>query len=631
MIVVIPKKRRDGKTSFLKLVSYLSFREEKPGDIPVTPDPFPDRSSISKQATFDRLIDYIDRHASSEAQPFITRLPDGSHRVLCDGVLCQTNTLSIETASAEMNAVASNNRRCLDPVYHFILSWPEQEEPEVLSVFDSALFCLKEMGMVDHQYVFAIHRDTNNLHCHIAANRIHPITYRAVNLYNDVRILHKACRELELKYDWKPDNGCWKRDKNHQIIRSESQYPSAPRAATQFEYHEDKESFYSYVVRACRAELTSVLKGPLQEWEEVHAVFLRADLELKKKGSGLAIYDKNCPDNVPLKASRLHPQLTLSKLVPRIGEFESAPRVIEFKNEQGEVTLTNYIVDSHYDHRLHLRDHQARMVRRLARAKAREELKWRYEAYKTAWLRPSFDAKNRFRTLSLKFRFRRAHVCVAVRDPLMRKLAYHVVSFEREKAMAELRLQLKEERALWYSDPENRRLSYRLWVEQQAFKGDKAAISQLRGWAYKAKRDECPAHLSDTMIDCAVSDDIPPIEIEGYTHHIHRDGVILYQKDGITQILDRGDRIKIARPFENKGKNMVTALNLATRKSGEKRVFSGPDEYIQKACSLVQDLNEMGDMSLTLTDPVQKKQSSQARIADDPSPGPFYSPPSFGP
>nr|WP_320410102.1 relaxase/mobilization nuclease domain-containing protein [Candidatus Hamiltonella defensa] len=36
-----------------------------------------------------------------------------------------------------------------------------------------------------------MHRDTDNLHCHIADNRIDPISYSAVNLYNDVKILHK--------------------------------------------------------------------------------------------------------------------------------------------------------------------------------------------------------------------------------------------------------------------------------------------------------------------------------------------------------------------------------------------------------------------------------------------------------
>jgi len=312
--------------------------------------------------------------------------------------------------------------------------------------------------------------------------------------------------------------------------------------------------------------------------------------------------------------------------VPRIGEFENAPRVMEFKNEQGEVTLTNYMVSSHYDDRLHLRDHQARMTRRLERAEAREELKLRYQTDKKEAKCPSFDAKNRFRTLSMTFRFRRAHVCVAVRDPLMRKLAWHVLAFEREKAMAELRLKLKEERENWYRSPENRRLSYRVWVEQQALKGDKAAISQLRGWAYQAKRDERTAYLSDTVIECAVSDDIAPVELKGYTHHIHRDGAILYKKEGVTQMIDRGETIEMVRPFENEGDNMVAGLRLAEQKSGEKRVFSGPREYVEKACSLVRDLNEMGETSLTLTDSLQQKRVCEMRPQDKPAPISFDSP-----
>nr|WP_235667904.1 hypothetical protein [Candidatus Hamiltonella defensa] len=57
--------------------------------------------------------------------------------------------MSLETASSEMNAVASNNRRYLDPVYHVILSGPEEEKPEDSHIFDSVIFCLKEMGMID--------------------------------------------------------------------------------------------------------------------------------------------------------------------------------------------------------------------------------------------------------------------------------------------------------------------------------------------------------------------------------------------------------------------------------------------------------------------------------------------------
>ncbi|WP_174891600.1 TraI/MobA(P) family conjugative relaxase, partial [Candidatus Hamiltonella defensa] len=566
------------------------------------------------------------RNGDADKSLITERFPDGRHQVLFDQVLCETNTLSVATAAVEMQAVALKNTRCKDPVYHFFLSWPETDSPTVEQIFESARHSLDALGMSEHQYVTAIHRDTDHLHCHVAVNRIHPVTYKVADDAYDISKLHKASREMELKYGWTRTHGCYVINDHHQVVRSYSHQKPMPIEAKKLEYYSDKESFYGYAVRECREEISKILGEKNLYWERLHAVLIRAGLELKKKDRGLAIYDRVHPEQTPLKASSLHPQLTLSKLVPRLGEFESAPRVMEFKNEQGEVTLTNYMVSSHYDDRLHLRDHQARMTRRLKRAEAREELKLRYQHDKKEAKCPSFDAKNRFRTLSMTFRFRRAHVCVAVRDPLLRKLAWHVLAFEREKAMAELRLKLKEERENWYRSPENRRLSYRVWVEQQALKGDKAAISQLRGWAYQAKRDERTAYLSDTVIECAVSDDIAPVELKGYTHHIHRDGVILYKKEGVTQMIDRGETIEMARPFENEGDNMVAGLRLAEQKSGEKRVFSGPREYVEKACSLVRDLNEMGETSLTLTDSLQQKRVCEIRPQDKPAPISFDSP-----
>ncbi|WP_407079493.1 relaxase/mobilization nuclease domain-containing protein, partial [Candidatus Regiella insecticola] len=119
-------------------MSYLSLRDENKPTEALTSDTLSSRPSRSKKALFNRFIDYIDRTASPESQQLITTLPDGSQRVRCDTVVCQTNTFSLETAAAEMNAVAANNRRCLNAVYHFILSWPKEEQPEEGHLFDSA-------------------------------------------------------------------------------------------------------------------------------------------------------------------------------------------------------------------------------------------------------------------------------------------------------------------------------------------------------------------------------------------------------------------------------------------------------------------------------------------------------------
>lgn len=74
--------------------------------------------------------------------------------------------------------------------------------------------------MEGHQYVAVIHRDTDNVHVHVAANRINPVTYRAATLSFSKEKLHRCCRELELRYGFTPDNGSWIRDENNQVMRA---------------------------------------------------------------------------------------------------------------------------------------------------------------------------------------------------------------------------------------------------------------------------------------------------------------------------------------------------------------------------------------------------------------------------
>jgi len=182
MIPIVPEKRKDGRSSFIQLVSYLTLREEQKSDMPISPENPYVRPSRSKEAIFNRLVEYLDRNASVEDQAVLATFDDGTQQVLSGNVVVETNCFSLETASAEMNAVALQNTRCLDPVYHCILSWREEDTPNDQQIFDSARHCISQLGMSDHQYIFAIHRDTDNVHCHIAANRINPISYRATNM-----------------------------------------------------------------------------------------------------------------------------------------------------------------------------------------------------------------------------------------------------------------------------------------------------------------------------------------------------------------------------------------------------------------------------------------------------------------
>ncbi|MCV4731434.1 relaxase/mobilization nuclease domain-containing protein, partial [Escherichia coli] len=106
-----------------------------------------------------------------------------------------------------------------DSVFHYILSWQSHESPRPEQIYDSVRHTLKSLGLADHQYVSAVHTDTDNLHVHVAVNRVHPETGYLNRLSWSQEKLSRACRELELKHGFAPDNGCWVHAPGNRIVR----------------------------------------------------------------------------------------------------------------------------------------------------------------------------------------------------------------------------------------------------------------------------------------------------------------------------------------------------------------------------------------------------------------------------
>ncbi|HBQ8676900.1 TPA: MobA relaxase/mobilization protein, partial [Klebsiella pneumoniae] len=61
MNAIIPPKRRDRKSSFVQLVAYVSVRDDVPLKDELKEDQRFRRPSRSRQAIFDRLVDYMNR------------------------------------------------------------------------------------------------------------------------------------------------------------------------------------------------------------------------------------------------------------------------------------------------------------------------------------------------------------------------------------------------------------------------------------------------------------------------------------------------------------------------------------------------------------------------------------------
>ncbi|WP_247391712.1 relaxase/mobilization nuclease domain-containing protein [Ralstonia pseudosolanacearum] len=206
--------------------------------------------------------------------------------------------IGIQTASAEMNAVARKNTRCQDPVYHFILSWPEHEKPAPEAIFDAAEHAIKSLGFEEHQYVIAIHANTDNIHAHVAMNRVHPTTYKSRHIEWAKRTLHFAARESEIKHGWTHDNGIYVvevdgQGKKHIVLNTkhagakeqgEHAHPEIERDETLPTWH-DPESLDSYLKTSVAKALKQDLPD-LTSWQALHVWLEQYDITLKDTGGG---------------------------------------------------------------------------------------------------------------------------------------------------------------------------------------------------------------------------------------------------------------------------------------------------------------------------------------------------------
>lgn len=581
MNVIVPKKRRDGGSSFLKLVSYLSQREDKPSaDAVVTDEPDAPRAS-TKKASFDRLVDYIDRSGTDDAPVrVLEQFPDGRQRVLAGDVACETNAFSLETAAAEMNMVAAQNRHIKDPVYHFIISWREEDKPTDAQAFNSAHYALKQLGLESNQYVTAIHRDTDNVHAHVAVNRVNPLTYKAVNMWKDVEVLQKSMRILERHYGFQVDNGPWQLNAHNHLVRPGLRYPSPPQGAAKRQIFSNQESLFHYAVETVRDKINERFKAKEATWKNLHLTLHANGLGLREQGEGLVIYNFLRPDDPVIKASSLHPSLTKRALLASQGAFEGPPAF-----ESDDLYEGSYGIYKTYQPAFEVRDKGVRAERREARADAREALKQRYQTYRAGWEKPDLHATQRRLHVAAVYQEMKADVKRSHSDPLLRKLMYRVAEFERMKAMAALRIELRQERQELAGKGLLRPLTYRAWVEQEALAGDTAAVSQLRGFVYREKRNARPLEDDQNRaIRLGKADDSRLYQVRSHTTQLHRNGTIEYLRDGVVGVVDKGDTLQVKPGFEDydQSANYLLAADLVTTKSGERAEILGGDHFVHR-------------------------------------------------
>ncbi|EEL0632392.1 TraI/MobA(P) family conjugative relaxase [Campylobacter coli] len=203
-----------------------------------------------------------------------------------------------------INTQKLNTTTKQDKTLHLVVSFQEDEKPtlEVLQTIEEEI--AKSLGMSDHQRLSVIHSNTNNLHIHIAINKVNPHTLKVINPYNDVRILQETAMKLEKKYNLKLDNHISQKDKQ----------------SNKYNIHTMNCNFETWVKEKLSKQVDLMLKDEKTTFKDIKQLLAKYDLEFRERRKGFVIASKS--EKLFCKASSIHRELSKQALEKRFKELD---------------------------------------------------------------------------------------------------------------------------------------------------------------------------------------------------------------------------------------------------------------------------------------------------------------------
>lgn len=214
-----------------------------------------------------------------------------------------------------VQGMARNTER--DKSYHLMLSFRPEDEakltPEILRDIEARF--AEALGFSEHQRCCGVHKNTNNIHMHLAINTVHPESFKLHEPYRDFFTLARIRAEIEQEYGLVVDNGI-------EPGRGEPKRPNT-RAQT-MEAHSGQESFDSYVQRHKAALMERLAQAG--GWPDAHRAFAEYGIGIKPgrgRRGGLLLYDLHNKKH-HLTASSLDRTTSGPALEKRFGSYEPA-------------------------------------------------------------------------------------------------------------------------------------------------------------------------------------------------------------------------------------------------------------------------------------------------------------------
>lgn len=492
-----------------------------------------------KGSSFSRLTSYI------------TDEKTGGEKV---GFTNITNCMSddIDLAVMEVEATqAMNTRAKSDKTYHLIVSFRSGENPTEDQLKDIEQSICEGIGLGDHQRLSATHTDTENLHIHIAINKIHPETHNLIEPFYDHYKLSELCQELEVKHGLEQDR------------HIEDERNPLSSAARDLEATTGEKSFQSWCSENVAEQVKDYLASDVADWEGLHSALAESGLELKpnKQGTGLVIEsNREGREPVRMAASKLGRNVSKGALEKKLGGFKPAGEKAQSVKPKRSYNAPP-IHKSKKSDALFQAYKRANDATRVVKAQKLKVIRERQLERRSA---VAADAREKRKAIKADKKLRN----------IWKKEAYSKLSANRKVAENNINVDAQQERAAVHA--EHRNLSWQDYLIKEAMNDNQEALEVLRSRP-GGERFNNPGVLE--AAGKALSGSSKDINIfRNFESSIKKDGAVVYSA-GDSLVRDEGRAVKV--PLTPDTKSVEMAIRLAQSKYGNTLDISGSDDFKQ--------------------------------------------------
>lgn len=487
---------------------------------------------------------------------YITDEQGKKHR-LGEVRLTNCEACSVRDAISEVLATQfSNTRAKSDKTYHLIVSFRAGEQIDASTLAAIEDHICNGLGFGEHQRISATHHDTDNLHIHIAINKIHPTRNTIHEPYYPHQKLAELSQLMERGYGLQQDNHIPRRR-------------GTENRAADMERHAGIESLIGWIRRECLEDIKAT-----QSWEELHQIMRDNGLELQARGNGLVVA---AGDYAMVKASTLGREFSKPKLEARFGPFESYQAQLDKPCRQyckGPVRLRVNTTELYAKYKSEQQNAATNKTKNLDRARREKD--------------------RRIAHAKTKGKARRAFIKLAGGGRLTKKLLYTQASSSIKAEIKEIQKWYRAERQKIYDI--QRHLTWADWLKQEAIKGDEQALDALRargtvqglkGHTIKGKGQAMPGRA-------------PVID------NITKKGTIIY-RSGTSAVRDDGDKLQVSH--QATGQTVAAALRMTMERYGNRITVNGSPEFKAQVIRSAAD----SQLPITFADP-RLEQRRQAML-----------------